>query len=54
MLSIKVEQHFNIKFLIKLEKSAIGTSILLTELYGNQYLSCVQVFEWFKDGREDL
>ena len=57
MLSTKVEQRFNIKFLIKLEKSATETYNLLTEVYGDQCLSRTQVFEWFKkfkEGREDV
>ena len=54
MLSGNVER-VNIKFLTKLGKSTTETYILLTEVYGDQCLSCTQVFEWFKkfkDGRE--
>ena len=55
MLSANVEQRVNIKFLIKLGKSATETYNLLTEVYGDQCLSRTQVFEWFKkfkEGRE--
>jgi transposase len=55
MLSANVEQCVNIKFLIKLGKSATETYNLLTEVYGDQCLSRTQVFEWFKkfkEGRE--
>ena len=55
MLSANAEQCVNIKFLIKLGKSATETYNLLTEVYGDQCLSRTQVFEWFKkfkDGRE--
>jgi len=53
MLSANVER-VNIKFLIKLGKSATETYNLLTEVYGDQFLSRTQVFEWFKfkEGRE--
>ena len=55
MLNANVEQRVNIKFLIKLGKSATETYSLLTEVYGDQCLSHTQVFEWFKkfkEGRE--
>jgi len=56
MLSANVELRVgNIKFLTKLGKSATETYNLLTEVYGDQCLSCTQVFEWFKkfkEGRE--
>ena len=55
MLNANVEQRVNIKFLIKLGKSATETYNLLTEVYGDQCLSRTQVFEWFKkfkEGRE--
>jgi len=57
MLSANVEQRVNIKFLIKLGKSATETYNLLIEDYGDQCLSRTQVFEWFKkfkEGREDV
>jgi len=55
MPSANVEQRVIIKFLTKLRKSATETYNLLTEVYGDQYLSRTQVFEWFKkfkEGRE--
>jgi len=52
MLSANEEQCVNIKFLTKLGKSATQTYNLLTEVYGDQCLSHMQVFEWFKEGRE--
>jgi hypothetical protein len=57
MLSANVEQHVNIKFLTKLGKSATETYNLLTEVYGDQCLSRMQVFEWFKkfmEGRKNV
>ena len=57
MLSANVEQYVKIKFLTKLGKSATETYNLLREVYGDQYLSRTQVFEWFKkfmEGREDV
>lgn len=41
---------------MKLDKTATETYKLLKEIYGNEYLSCTQVFVWFKrfqDGGED-
>ena len=55
--SANVEQHVNIKFLIKLGKSATETYNMLTAVYGDQCLSRTQVIEWFKkfmEGREDV
>ena len=56
MLSANVER-VNIKFLTKLGKSATETYNLLTEVYDDQCLSHMQVFEWFKkfvEGGEDV
>ena len=55
MLSANGEQRVNIKLLTKLGKSATETYNLLTQVYGDQCLSCTQVFKWFKkfkEGRE--
>ena len=55
MLSVKVEQCANVKFLVKLGKTALETYDLLRIVYGDDCLSCTQVFEWFKkfkEGRE--
>lgn len=57
MSSVKVEQRVNMKFLVKLGKSATETYTLLKEVYGDECLSRSQVFEWykkFKEGREDI
>ena len=45
------------KFCVKLGKSATETYDLLKKAYGDECLSCTQVFEWFKkfkEGREEL
>jgi hypothetical protein len=44
MLSVKVEQRANVKFLAKLGKSATETYSLLMEVYGDECLSHTQVF----------
>ena len=57
MLSANAEQRVNIKFPTTLGKPATETYNLLTEVYGDQCLSCMQVFEWFKkfmEGTEDV
>jgi len=56
MLSVNVEQRINVKFCVKLGKSATETYDLLKKVYGFECLSCTQVFEWFKrfkEGREE-
>jgi len=57
MLSVNVEQHVNVKFYVKLGKSATETYSLLKKVYGDECLSHTQVFEWFKgckEGREEI
>ena len=57
MLSVKVEQRVNVKFCVKLGKSATETYDLLKKVYGGECLSRTQVFEWFKrfkEGREEI
>jgi len=57
MLSVNVEQRVNVKFCVKLRKSATKTYDLLKKVYGDEYLSRTQVFEWFKrfkGGREEI
>ena len=57
MLTVNVEQHINVKFRVKLEKSATETYDLLKKVYGDECLSCTQVFEWFKrfkEGRKEI
>jgi hypothetical protein len=48
MLSVKVEQHVNVKFLATLGEYATETYSLLMEVYGDECLSRTQVFKWFK------
>jgi len=57
MLSVNVEQRVDMKYYVKLGKSATETYDLLKKVYGDESLSCTQVFEWFKrfkDGREEI
>ena len=57
MLSVKVEQRINVKFLMKLGKSATETYGLLKEVFRDECLSRTQVFEWFqrfREGREAI
>jgi len=57
MSDCKSEQRVNIKFLVKLKKSAMENFQLLTEAYGEDCLSRARVFEWhkrFSEGRESL
>ena len=56
MSDYKSEQ-VNIKFLVKLKKSATETFQLLTEIYGEECMSRACVFEWhirFSEGRESM
>jgi hypothetical protein len=39
-------ERVNIKFLVKLKKSATETFQLLTEAYGEDCISHARVFEW--------
>jgi len=48
MLSLNMEQRINVKFCVKLGKSATETYDLLKKVYGDQCLSRTQIFEWFK------
>ena len=57
MSDCKSEQRVNIKFLVKLKKSATETFQLLTEAYGEDCMSRARVFEWhkrFSEGRESV
>ena len=57
MLSVNVEQRVNVKFCVKLGKSATETYGFLKKVYGNECLSHTQFFEWFKrfkEGREEI
>ena len=51
------EQRINIKFCVKLGKTASDTLNLLTQVYGDESLKKTAVFSWhkrFKEGREDV
>ena len=57
MLNVNMEQRVNVKFCVKLGKSATETYDLLKKVYGDECLSRTQVFEWFrrfKEGREEI
>ena len=52
-----IEQRYNIKFCVKLNKSTTETFASLTETYGDATLSRTMVFKWhkaFKEGRENV
>jgi hypothetical protein len=52
-----LEQRINIKFCVKIDKSASETLALLTVVYGEYAMKKPSVFEWhrrFKVGREDV
>jgi len=52
-----IEQHYAIKFCVKLNKSSTETFDSLTEAYGDATLSRTMVFKWhkaFKEGRENV
>jgi transposase len=48
MLNVNMEQRVNVKFCVKLGKSATETYDLLKKVYGDECVSSTQVFEWFK------
>ena len=48
MLSVNMEEHVNVKFCVKLQKSTTEMYNLLKKVYGDECLSHTQVFEWFK------
>ena len=57
MVSVKIEQRINLKFLVKLKKSATECYQLLKEVFGDNTLSRTRVFEWhrrFSEGREEV
>ena len=52
-----MEQPVNVKFCVKLEKSATEMRDLLKRVYGDECVSRTQVFEWvkrFKEGTEEI
>ena len=51
-----LEQQINIKFCVKIGKSASETLAPLTAAYGEYTMKTLSVFErhmWFKEGRDD-
>lgn len=57
MVGVLIEQRVNVKFLVKLGKSATETYSLLQQVYREECMSRTRVFEWhkrFKEGREDI
>ena len=42
------------KFCVKLGKSTTETYDLLKKIYGDECLPRTQVFEWFKEGRDEI
>ena len=51
-----LEQRINIKFCVKIGKSASETLALLTVAYGEYAMKKLSVFEWhrwFKEGKDD-
>ncbi|XP_041372645.1 protein GVQW3-like [Gigantopelta aegis] len=56
-MDCKLEQRANIKFCIKLGKSATETFDMIRYVYGNEAMSRARCFEWharFKSGRTSL
>ncbi|KAJ8963145.1 hypothetical protein NQ318_018610 [Aromia moschata] len=54
MLSVQMEERVNLKSLVKLGKAFIEAYAMLKEVYGNECLSGIQVFEWLKQFKEEL
>ena len=54
---MSLEQRINIKFLVKLGKTAAETLSMLKDVYGDQTMSRTRVYEWhkrFTSGRDDV
>jgi hypothetical protein len=57
LLTAVIKQRVNIKFCVQLDKTPTETYEMLQSVYGDEALSRISVFEWFKqfkDGREDI
>lgn len=57
MISLKIEQRINLKFLVKLRKPPSECFQLLKEVFGDNCMSRTRVFEWhkrFSEGREEV
>lgn len=53
ILNLSIRQGVNMKFLMKLLKSAAETCDLIKEIHQDKSLSHNQVFEWFKGLKDD-
>jgi hypothetical protein len=49
-----MEQCVNVKFGARIGKSATEMCGLLKKFYGDECLSCTEVFKWFKVGWEEI
>jgi len=52
MQNVQMEQRVNLKFLVKLGKTATEAHAMLKEVYGSECLSRTQVLELFKRFKE--
>ncbi|KAJ8954949.1 hypothetical protein NQ318_000379 [Aromia moschata] len=55
MSSVQMEQRVHLKFLVPLRKTFTEAYAMLKEVCGNECLSSIHIFEWFKrfkEGRE--
>lgn len=48
MSDVNFEQRFAIRFCFRFEQSAMETSAILHQAYGDSILSKAQIFRWFK------
>ena len=53
MLGVKIEERINLKFFVKLNKTARESFQTLTKVYGKECMSRARVFEWHKRFRKD-
>ena len=53
MLNLKTEQRVNLKFLVKLNKTATECLQMLSDVYREDCMSRARVFEWHKRFTED-
>ena len=54
---MSLEQRINLKFLVKLGKTATESLEMLKQVYGDEALSRARVFDWhkrFKEGQEEV
>ena len=57
LLRVKIEQRINLKFLVKLNKTASESFQTITENYGEECVLRTRAFEWYKrffEGRTDV